>query len=179
MMIDGEALHPRRKRGLGVRIDRLRAELVRPQATSGRGASLPTMSPATVPAGDAGRRRCRVPDCATDCPRTVHADAMERAAAGRRLEQHRPLGPRAGGVAAAEQHLDPRLPAAVMALETQGIHERDGAVIEVWDNHPADGPSVGLMQVKPWVWQYLRAGGRRLSSRPATSALGVRRSSPT
>jgi hypothetical protein len=57
--------------------------------------------------------------------------------------------------AAAERHLDPRLPAAVMALETQGIHTRDGAVIEVWDGHPADGPSVGLMQVKPWVWQYL------------------------
>jgi hypothetical protein len=54
-----------------------------------------------------------------------------------------------------EQRLDPRLPAAVMAVETQGIHERNGAVIEVWDNHAADGPSVGLMQVKPWVWQYL------------------------
>jgi hypothetical protein len=57
--------------------------------------------------------------------------------------------------AAAERHLDPRLPAAVMAQETQGIHERNGEVIEVWDGHPADGPSVGLMQVKPWVWQYL------------------------
>jgi hypothetical protein len=57
--------------------------------------------------------------------------------------------------AAGKHHLDPRLPAAVMALETQGIHARDGAVIEVWDGHPADGPSVGLMQVKPWVWQYL------------------------
>jgi hypothetical protein len=57
--------------------------------------------------------------------------------------------------AAAERHIDPRLPAAVMALETQGLHTRDGAVIEVWDNHPADGPSVGLMQVKPWVWQFL------------------------
>jgi hypothetical protein len=57
--------------------------------------------------------------------------------------------------AAAEHHLDTRLPAAVMALETQGIHERDGRVIEVWDQHLEDGPSVGLMQVKPWVWQYL------------------------
>lgn len=57
--------------------------------------------------------------------------------------------------AAAERHLDPRLPAAVIALETQGLHTRDGVVIEVWDSHPADGPSVGLMQVKPWVWQYL------------------------
>jgi hypothetical protein len=56
---------------------------------------------------------------------------------------------------ARRHHLDPRLPTAVMVLETQGIHERDGAVIEVWDGHPADGPSVGLMQVKPWVWQYL------------------------
>lgn len=57
--------------------------------------------------------------------------------------------------AAGKHHLNPRLPAAVMALETQGIHARDGAVIEVWDGHTADGPSVGLMQVKPWVWQYL------------------------
>jgi hypothetical protein len=57
--------------------------------------------------------------------------------------------------AARERHLDARLPAAVMALETQGIHHRGGQVIEIWDSHPADGPSVGLMQVKPWVWQYL------------------------
>jgi hypothetical protein len=57
--------------------------------------------------------------------------------------------------AAGGHQLDVRLPAAVMALETQGIHERDGVVIEVWDHHPTDGPSVGLMQVKPWVWQYL------------------------
>jgi hypothetical protein len=57
--------------------------------------------------------------------------------------------------AAQERHLDVRMPAAVIVLETQGLHTRDGAVIEVWDSHPADGPSVGLMQVKPWVWQYL------------------------
>jgi soluble lytic murein transglycosylase-like protein len=57
--------------------------------------------------------------------------------------------------AAARRHLDPRLAAAVMALETQGIHARDGAAIEVWDHYPEDGPSVGLMQVKPRVWQEL------------------------
>jgi hypothetical protein len=57
--------------------------------------------------------------------------------------------------AAAARHLDVRLPASVVMLETQGIHARDGAVIEVWDHHPIDGPSIGLMQVKPWVWQYL------------------------
>ena len=57
--------------------------------------------------------------------------------------------------AAAAHHLDVRLPSAVLMLETQGIHTRDGEVIEVWDDHPAEGPSVGLMQVKPWVWQYL------------------------
>jgi hypothetical protein len=57
--------------------------------------------------------------------------------------------------AAGVEGLDVRLPAAVMMVETQGIHARDGAVIEVWDGHLADGPSVGLMQVKPWVWQYL------------------------
>jgi NlpC/P60 family/Transglycosylase SLT domain len=58
-------------------------------------------------------------------------------------------------LAAAAHHLDVRLPASVVMLESQGIHARDGAVIEVWDHHPIDGPSVGLMQVKPWVWQYL------------------------
>ena len=57
--------------------------------------------------------------------------------------------------AAAAHHLDVRLPASIVMLETQGIHARDGVVIEVWDHHPIDGPSVGLMQVKPWVWQYL------------------------
>jgi hypothetical protein len=57
--------------------------------------------------------------------------------------------------AAAAYHLDPRLPASVMALETQGLHTRNGSVIEVWDHHPEDGPSVGLMQVKPRVWQEL------------------------
>jgi hypothetical protein len=56
---------------------------------------------------------------------------------------------------AAAHYLDVRLPSAVVMLETQGIHTRDGEVIEVWDGHPAEGPSVGLMQVKPWVWQYL------------------------
>jgi hypothetical protein len=46
--------------------------------------------------------------------------------------------------------------AVLMMVETQGVHERNGVVIEVWDNHPEDGPSVGLMQVKPWVWSRLR-----------------------
>jgi NlpC/P60 family len=57
--------------------------------------------------------------------------------------------------AASEQGIDVRLPAAVMMLETQGIHERDGQVLEVWDHHPQDGPSVGVMQVKPRLWQEL------------------------
>lgn len=50
--------------------------------------------------------------------------------------------------AAARRNLDPRWLAVVMAIETQGIHERDGKVLEVWDNHPEDGPSLGGMQVK-------------------------------
>jgi len=54
--------------------------------------------------------------------------------------------------------LDPRLIAVVMAVETQGVHERDGRVLEVWDHAPQDGPSVGLMQVKPHVWQGLEPG---------------------
>ncbi|MCC7025241.1 MAG: hypothetical protein IT338_20575, partial [Thermomicrobiales bacterium] len=57
--------------------------------------------------------------------------------------------------AAREQDLDVRLPAVVMAIETQGIHVRDGRVLEIWDGHAEDGSSVGLMQVKPRVWQWL------------------------
>lgn len=50
--------------------------------------------------------------------------------------------------AAARRDLDPRWLAVVMAIETQGIHERNGQVLEVWDKHPEDGPSLGAMQVK-------------------------------
>jgi hypothetical protein len=57
--------------------------------------------------------------------------------------------------ASAERGLDPRWLAVVIAIETQGIHERDGEVLEVWDLHPEDGPSVGITQVKPQVWQWL------------------------
>ena len=56
---------------------------------------------------------------------------------------------------AAAHDIDPRWLAVVIAIETQGIHERDGEVLEVWDDHPEDGPSVGLTQVKPRVWQWL------------------------
>jgi hypothetical protein len=58
--------------------------------------------------------------------------------------------------AAAEFAVDPRHLAAIMAIETQGLHERAGQVLEVWDDHPEDGPSVGVMQVKPRVWSWLR-----------------------
>jgi hypothetical protein len=58
--------------------------------------------------------------------------------------------------AATEAGVDPVELLAIMAIETQGIHVRDGRVLEVWDNHPADGPSVGVMQVKPRVWGKLR-----------------------
>jgi hypothetical protein len=64
-----------------------------------------------------------------------------------------------GGViaeVARREGVDPRWIAAVMAVETQGIHERDGQVLEVWDDSPQDGPSVGVMQVKPRVWGWLR-----------------------
>jgi NlpC/P60 family/Transglycosylase SLT domain len=74
--------------------------------------------------------------------------------------------------AAAEQRLDVRFLAVLVVLETQGIHWRDGGVLSVWDNHPEDGPSVGLMQVKPEVWgrllpeadAYLPAGNIRLGA---------------
>jgi hypothetical protein len=57
--------------------------------------------------------------------------------------------------ACAKYGLDPRWLAVVIAIEIRGIHERDGDVLEVWDAHPEDGPSVGLTQVKPQVWQGL------------------------
>jgi cell wall-associated NlpC family hydrolase len=57
--------------------------------------------------------------------------------------------------ACAAKGLDPRWLAVIITIETQGIHERDGEVLEVWDTHPEDGPSVGITQVKPRVWQWL------------------------
>ena len=60
--------------------------------------------------------------------------------------------------AAAARDLDPRWLAVLAMIETQGLHERDGRVLVVGDNFPEDGPAVGLMQVKPQVWQYLCPG---------------------
>jgi hypothetical protein len=57
--------------------------------------------------------------------------------------------------AAARWDIDPRWLAVIIAIETQGIHERDGKVLEIWDDFPEDGPSVGATQVKPKVRQWL------------------------
>lgn len=57
--------------------------------------------------------------------------------------------------AAAAHSIDSRWLAAIMVIETQGIHDRDGMPITRWDDQPEDGPSVGLLQIKPKVWQSL------------------------
>jgi hypothetical protein len=58
--------------------------------------------------------------------------------------------------AARGESVDVRQIAVVMMIESQGVHWRDDGVLTVWDNSPQDGPSLGLMQVKPDVWGYLR-----------------------
>lgn len=63
--------------------------------------------------------------------------------------------------AARESGVDVRVIAAVAMMETQLIHYRDGGhhgenVVTVWDDFPQDGPSVGITQVKPDVWGWLR-----------------------
>lgn len=59
-------------------------------------------------------------------------------------------------VAAREARLDARIIAAVAMMETQFTHERDGAVLAIWDAYPQDGPSVGMMQFKPQVYAHVR-----------------------
>jgi murein DD-endopeptidase MepM/ murein hydrolase activator NlpD len=54
--------------------------------------------------------------------------------------------------------VDPYLLLAMGLIESDWTHERDGHVIERWDNFPQDGPSVGLMQPKPQLWQHLSPG---------------------
>ena len=159
MMIDDERFIHAANEDLDVRIDRLDADWYAPKFIGarrifdeGRGvarsrgggehvlpATLPPRHPATliVPAGP----------IRTPMPWNGRPPGADWSNIGRWSPELE--------AASRERHLDVRLPAAVMALETQGIHERDGTVIEVWDSHLADGPSVGLMQVKPWVWQYL------------------------
>lgn len=58
--------------------------------------------------------------------------------------------------AAEEAGIDARIVAALGLMETQFTQYREGQVIRVWDGFPEDGPSVGMMQVKPQVWQWLR-----------------------
>jgi hypothetical protein len=60
------------------------------------------------------------------------------------------------GWAAEESRVDARIVAALGLMETQFTQSRDGDVLRVADGFPEDGPSVGVMQVKPKVWQWLR-----------------------
>jgi hypothetical protein len=80
--------------------------------------------------------------------------------------------------AAAESAVAAELIAAMAILESDANHTwpsgpNKGQVIEVWDNFPQDGPSVGIMQVKPQLWgdilpgadAYTAQGNIRLGAR--------------
>ena len=59
-----------------------------------------------------------------------------------------PMFTQAGG----EAHVPPQLVAAMAIVESDANHtwpsgNNAGQVIEVWDNFPQDGPSVGIMQM--------------------------------
>ncbi|MCA9880309.1 MAG: C40 family peptidase [Thermomicrobiales bacterium] len=58
--------------------------------------------------------------------------------------------------AAEEAGVDARVVFALGMMETQFMQERNGKLLTVWDDSPGDGPSVGIMQVKPQVWGWLR-----------------------
>lgn len=60
--------------------------------------------------------------------------------------------------AAREFGIDPGVLLRVVVIETQGLHERDGSVIERWDADRAHGPSVGVTQIKPRIWGWLLPG---------------------
>jgi hypothetical protein len=161
LMIDAERFIHAANEQLGVRIDSLRGGWYEPRFI---GAGRIVAEGGEV-AGSPGRRGNELEHPATSPPR--HLATLVVPAGPIRTPNPWNGGSFGAGwndigrwaaeleAAARERRLDVRLPAAVMALETQGIHQRRGQVIEVWDSHPADGPSVGLMQVKPWVWQYL------------------------
>ncbi|MDP9365435.1 MAG: hypothetical protein M3Q10_14630, partial [Chloroflexota bacterium] len=68
------------------------------------------------------------------------------------LAKHRDLFRRA---AAEFPPADANVMACMAAIESDANHTRGGKVIERWDNYPQDGPSVGIMQVKPKIWQPL------------------------
>lgn len=80
--------------------------------------------------------------------------------------------------AALDSEVPAQLIAAMAIVESNANHTwpsgpNQGQVIEVWDNSPQDGPSVGIMQVKPWLWQailpdadaYTAHGSIRLGAR--------------
>lgn len=66
--------------------------------------------------------------------------------------------------AAEESGVPAQLIAAMAIIETNANHTwpsghpKAGQLIEVWDNFPHDGPSVGIMQVKPQIWGDVLAG---------------------
>ena len=147
LMIDSGAFIHAANEDLGVRVDRLDADWYAPKFIGARRIFAGDVAAASEPATQSGALRVPAGPIRTAMPWNGRPPGADWSNIGRW-----------GGELVAssrEQRLDPRLPAAVMALETQGIHTRNGVVIEVWDSHPVDGPSVGLMQVKPQVWQYL------------------------
>jgi hypothetical protein len=65
--------------------------------------------------------------------------------------------------AAVESSVRAELIASMALIESDANHTwpsgpNKGQVIEVWDNFPQDGPSVGIMQVKPRLWGNILTG---------------------
>ena len=65
--------------------------------------------------------------------------------------------------AAVESNVPAQLIAAMAIVESDANQTwpsgpNQGQIIEVWDNFPQDGPSVGIMQVKPQLWGNILPG---------------------
>lgn len=160
MMIDGERFIHAANADLGVRIDALDAAWYAPKFIGvrrifdlGDPSLIETLPPAPH---KAPRRRVTLPRTAIDrkvLTRNPWNGGEFGASWDDVYQWHRELE-----AAAREFAVDARYLAVLMMIESQGIHERDGAVLEVWDDYPQDGPSVGIMQVKPWLWQELVPG---------------------
>jgi hypothetical protein len=149
MLIDDQRFIHAANEDLGVRIDRLDADWYAPKYIGARRifvtddeaeAPRTDSDPFTLPPMPSGPVRTRTPW--NGQPFGVTWDAVYQW--GAELED-----------AARRESVDVRELAVLMMIETQGVHWRDGRVLTIWDNHPEDGPSVGLMQVKPEVWRWL------------------------
>jgi hypothetical protein len=153
MMIDEDRFVHAANEDLDVRIDRMDADWYAPKYIGARRIFAATEDAGEAPRQDSDRVKFTLPPMPSGPVRTrtpwngqafgITWEAVYQWVA--ELED-----------AARRESVDVRELAVAMLIESQGVHWRDGGVLTVWDNHPEDGPSVGLMQVKPEVWGYLR-----------------------